>query len=418
MAESSKVERISSDSLAIYVDELWKLPVLTPEQEYAKARQINDLYARLTADICHYTTDPQSKRFIRGLLPKYPGLKLLKRRFGQEAEFSKLERRIMDHRRRSNGQTERRKSFLDQLYSRTFDLVCDCLYWPQGLIKITGQLLGTYHSAGKHRPLYPGPAESRTQLNLLSKNVIKTQNEFMSANLRLVVSIAKRYSNNSLSLNDLIQEGNIGLFRAMEKFDYRRGYKFSTYAFNWIRQAISRALADKGRLVRLPVHRVTQQNLITDARCVLTQEHGRNPTMREIGDFIGLSEREAEEICSYIDFKGVSLSQPVTDNEDTELIDILSVEDDLPIEEVTAKSNLRDYFRKVRTCLTQKEDNILSRRMGLGNIPRETLKSIADDYDLTRERIRQIEAKAIRKLFNKIQQDRKTKELAEYNQQI
>jgi RNA polymerase primary sigma factor len=225
----------------------------------------------------------------------------------------------------------------------------------------------------------------------------EAKSEMVRANLRLVISIARRYINRGLQFLDLIQEGNIGLMKAVDKFEYQRGYKFGTYATWWIRQAMTRAIADQARTIRIPVHMIEIINKLNRTSRTLVQEMGREPTLDEIAEKMGVSLDKVQKIIK-ITKKPISLETPIGEEEGSRLEDFIEDKEMISPQDAAISSNLAKQTQKVLSTLNEREEKILRMRFGIGEKRDHTLEEVGQEFDVTRERIRQIEEKALRKL--------------------
>ena len=289
----------------------------------------------------------------------------------------------------------------------TFDKDNSALYKSIGDVAVDDPVKMYLKDIGKV-PLLSTEEEAELAKRMLDGDEDAKQ-KLSEANLRLVVSIAKRYVGRGMLFLDLIQEGNLGLMKAVEKFDYTKGFKFSTYATWWIRQAITRAIADQARTIRIPVHMVETINRQVRAQRALLQELGREPTPEEIGEYMGIPAEKVVEIQK-IAQDPVSLETPIGEEEDSHLVDFIEDTKTIAPGDMAGQSMLREQLIAALHKLTPREEKVIRLRYGLDDGRQRTLEEVGKEFNVTRERIRQIEAKALRKLRN----PSKSKKLRDY----
>ncbi len=334
-------------------------------------------------------------------------------------ELEKAEQKLADIMLRLGGKPT---SYLKRLLSELpADMKDEEVVEPVGLTK--GELMKMMEEAEEAKKTIKKIKEKTTlsprRLKITLRNVERgiaeakrAKDELIKANLRLVVSIAKKYTNRGLMFLDLVQEGNIGLMKAVEKFEYQRGYKFSTYATWWIRQAITRAIADQARTIRIPVHMIETINKLIKTTRMLILEYGREPTPEEIAEKMGYPVDKVKKVLK-IAKEPISLETPIGSDEDgSHLGDFIEDKKFDSPSEAAIKSDLAEQTRKILKTLTPREEKVLRMRFGIGEKADHTLEEVGKDFNVTRERIRQIEAKALRKLRH-VSRSRKLKSFVE-----
>jgi RNA polymerase primary sigma factor len=374
--------------LSMYFRDMAALDVLRPEQEFTSAREIEALEIALwDAVLAHPPAVEHVLAAIEPIAPLPAEAKALRhaaarRPSGPDAKaWSKLAARAA------------RKLRADDVDHLFIDAALGAIDRITLGIGTRGTSVGLI---GRER----ARKDWLVRIHAANRAAADARNAFVKANLRLVVSIARRFNHGRMALADLIQEGNLGLIKAVERYDYRRGFRFSTYASWWIRHAISRALADKGREIRLPVHMIDAQHRLTKARRQLTGQLGRQPTSEELATATQMPVDKIEKMRSWLLEQSISIDKPVGDDEGRVLGEVLEDPDreevsptgDLEWEALTAE--VRDLLRELRPI----EADILRQRFGLGTDQELTLKEIGDKYNLSRERIRQLQEQALAKM--------------------
>ncbi|MBN1375464.1 MAG: RNA polymerase sigma factor RpoD [Dehalococcoidia bacterium] len=275
---------------------------------------------------------------------------------------------------------------------KVYEIISDSISWTE-----LESFLSDPVEQGLIQKLNPLKEQFRAHCKNVRREADRSSRHLIEANLRLVVSVAKKYSLRNMPILDLIQEGNIGLVRAVDKFEYRRGFKFSTYATWWIRQAVTRAIADQARTIRIPVHMVENINKLMKTKRQMTQENGCEPNVEELAHAMEITSDKVNEIMKLTRVP-LSLETPVGEEEDSHLGDFIEDKLALPPNEAAVMGLLREQINEVLSELTDRERRVILLRFGLEDDRARTLEEVGQEFNLTRERIRQIEAKALRKL--------------------
>lgn len=418
--DNAEEQEVADDPVRLYLHEIGKVNLLTAKDERALAEKI-EASKRVKEIRQEHTTrygkaptavevvltmlkevgrDANIIRVLREQLklPPTDNLKeaLCDRTF-QESVEGVIDQQLVQAVSREIGE------FLPETEQRIINLSLNCTLLPEVVVNSIpdDMLLENIESMVTDddfiETLLGHERQIKEHLDHITRESEKAEKHLIEANLRLVVSVAKKHIGRGMSLLDLVQEGNIGLIRAVEKFDHHRGYKFSTYATWWIRQAITRAIADQARTIRVPVHMIETINKLLRVSRRLAQEYGREPNAKEIGARMDLPTAKVREIVKVAQLP-VSLEAPIGEEEDSHLGDFIEDRDALPPVDAASKQLLKEQIEEVLMALTPREQRVLRLRFGLEDGRSRTLEEVGQEFNVTRERIRQIEAKALRKL--------------------
>ncbi|MEM6296629.1 MAG: sigma-70 family RNA polymerase sigma factor [Myxococcota bacterium] len=387
-------------TLGVYFREMSDLGVMTPQEELAAAVRIADLRTSLWRQILSYPP------FIEGIMDVV-GADVDDDELTAEQRrgLCKSSRALRD--RETRAHRDAYESDREAMAGKLGRIDCDGLIADKVMADLQVldgggrnlEVLKVRPARKGSRPFHEYVAEARR----LSNSLKHAKNRFVKSNLRLVVSIARRFNHGKMPLQDLIQEGNIGLLKAVDRFDHTRGFRFSTYGSWWIRHAISRAIADKGRAVRLPVHMIDAYHKVSKARRELEAKHGREPTHEELASHTGLATTKIEKMDTLLVDQPISLDRPLSDDDGRKVIDLLQDEEGEKPGETLEAEALGEQVRQVITGLRPIEADILRKRFGLEDDAELTLKQIGEQYSLSRERIRQLQEQALGKIRRELE---------------
>jgi len=386
-----------SNFLAMYFKEMAELDVLRPEEEFRQAKDIETIEIELWDRIFAFPP------FVEHVL------KVVERTLENSlVEFRPVRKALAEAKKSTKAQDKLAKA-AHKVSERLRALDIDKRILEVVLVELRkvarGEMGRVVNDKLAFSPKTPAFRKYHSDIRGTMARAQHAKNEFVKANLRLVVSIARRFNHGRMPLADLIQEGNIGLIKAVERYDYRRGYRFSTYASWWIRHAISRALADKGRAVRLPVHMIDAYHRVAKSKRELAGKLGRQPTVEEIGAATGIAAAKVEKMRSYLLDQSFSLDRPVSDEDGRRFIDFIqdpAAEATSPVETL-ADAAMTSEVRELLSGLKPIEADILRQRFGLDDDKELTLKEIGEKYNLSRERIRQLQEQALTKMRRALQ---------------
>ena len=418
----SKQESVTGNSINLYFAEFWEIPLLNAEEEKLLSRQIEDgrYLAQIEQDwIDKYVVRPSAIDLLLVLTERFheahPLFEKLRQYLKSDEKMSiitetglhpdlrstidgQIDQHLLSAMAQANGVSE------DEALQSLIQLSLDNRLIPWQILgesvqnNSIAELHQILHSAEFRDMLKKHHTEIEAHFEQIRKRARQATDHLIQANLRLVISVARKYTDRGMPLADLVQEGNIGLMRATQKFDYRKGYKFSTYAHWWIRQSIQRAIADQSHTIRLPVHILDNMTRLSRAKSRLTQKLGHKPTNEELAAEMGVSLDKIEQLLHLNPYKPISLETPVGE-EGSQLLDVIEDRETPEPEELAATNLLAEHLSRVLESLSPRERRIIEMRFGLGGRDRsQTLEEVGAELGLTKERIRQIEGEALRKL--------------------
>ncbi len=419
-AEQMGEQEVVDDPVRIYLHEIGRVPLLTAEDEQflsrniAKAKRITEIKHGLQQ---RYEREPSASEVTLAMLQEVSGVSAIIPLIIEELDLTPTAsfKEVLCHPKlRANIDSEINQQLIQTISQQTDKPIPEIEHLLVNLSLNSNLLpkevldaIGDSVSPAEIESLVTGSdftnsiqayeEQLEAYLEHIEQEAKRSENHLTRANLRLVVSVAKKHIGRGMSLLDLIQEGNIGLIKAVEKFDYRRGYKFSTYATWWIRQAITRAIADQARTIRVPVHMIETINKLLRVSRRLAQEYGREPTPKEIGEGMDIPQEKVREIAKIAQLP-ISLESPIGEEEDSHLGDFIEDRNALPPPDAASRQLLKEQISEVLSTLTPREQRVLQLRFGLEDGRSRTLEEVGREFNVTRERIRQIEAKALRKL--------------------